>query len=444
MRTTTPTKRHRLFASSLLVGFLLLATPVLAQDKSSPGKDFYDQIKQVSLGGGSVPVSGLTLTRDRARMTFSGTFYFTTPVDGHVTGALFIGEGNFSAAVPPGEFEKDNLKRLLGAEVVESDFKTAFFRLSDDTFAKLGQKPVPAPADEKAQKLATETDRRLLKEMGVNLSARVALSILNQERPGFFFAHFDGGRRGKFSLLLDYQNRIPVANFLLDAGEKGLIFHYDSLVRFNEVWMAFYALEDYQRGTVTYSDLSDILDIKHYDMDLDLREPKKYLRLRAKVVSAVRSRNVRAVPFKIGEFLSEGQDERLKKQMRLKSVRLNGSELAFAQEDWEGGFTVFLPAVVAAGQELDLDLSFEGDFLYHPEFVDSGYYPLDTITWYPRHGYLDRSTFDLTFHHAKKVVVASVGSRLSEAPDPESPDTVVTKYRMPHPVALVTFSLAPF
>jgi len=60
-----------------------------------------------------------TLQRDRAQMIFNGTFYFAAPVDGHVTGAVFIGEGHFNAAVPPNEFEKGNLKRLLGTDVVD-------------------------------------------------------------------------------------------------------------------------------------------------------------------------------------------------------------------------------------------------------------------------------------------------------------------------------------
>ena len=51
-------------------------------------------------------------------------------------------------------------------------------------------------------------------------------------------------RRNRFSLLLDYQDRIPVANFDLNAGEKGLIFAYQDSLFGNEVWMAFYALED--------------------------------------------------------------------------------------------------------------------------------------------------------------------------------------------------------
>ena len=442
----------------LPVVLFCLPTAVFAQEDPSTGsKTVYEQIKAFSLTGGAAEVAGLSLKRDRLEMIFDGTFYFMAPVEGRVTGAVFIGSGKFAAQVPPGEFEKDNVKRLLGTDVVESDFKSAVLRFSDDTFDLIGKNRHAAGVNDQAQKLAQEAEARILKQTGANLSARVALSILNEEHPGFFFANFDGGKRDRFSVLLDYQNRVPVASFSLNGGEKGLIFAYDSPTNDNETWMAFYGAEDYRRGTVTYSDQTNLIDISHYDINLDLREHKKYLRLSARVESQMRFPNVRAVPFVIGETLGEYESRRLKKQLRLKQARLGGADLAFAQEDWEGGFTVFLPSSTPVGQRLDFELTFEGDFMHDaqgfvdryywrsdvPGFVDS-YYPRSTYTWLPRHGFLDRSTFDLTFRHPKKLRIASVGERLSEEPEPEDKDTVVTKYRMQQPVALVTFALGPF
>src|SRR6185295_11574067 len=187
------------------------------------------QIKAFSLTGGSAVVEALILKRDRAEMTFDGTFYFAAAVEGRVTGAVFIGLGKFRAEAPPNEFEKDNLRRMLGTEVVESDFKIAVLRFTDDTFDRIGQnRREGVGLSDRAQKLATDCDARILKETGANIAARIALSILNSENPGVFFAVFDEGKRGRFSLLLDHQNRIPVATFDLNGGEKGVIFHYDS------------------------------------------------------------------------------------------------------------------------------------------------------------------------------------------------------------------------
>jgi hypothetical protein len=452
-----------LFICALLAAALMFIAPAsFAQSNPvSAEKSLYDQIKAFSLGGGSATVSGLVLNRDRVQMNFNGTFYFASPVDGHVTGAVFVGNGKFSAPVPPSDFEKENVKRLLGADSadgIESDFKTAVLRFSDDTFAQLGQKPAPSQADANTQKVANEIDGRMMKETGANLSARIALSILNQEKPGFFFASFEGGKRGRFNLLLDYQNRVPVANFDLNAGEKGLIYEYDSGLHNNDIWMAFYALEDYQRGSVGYSDLSDLIDITHYDMDLDLREHKKTLRLTARIQAQTKVANARAIPFSIGEDLGETESVRLKKQMRLQRARLGGTELPFAQEDWEGGFTIFLPGNVAAGKQLEFELTLEGDFMhdgegfvdrYYPSYVRPDrsidtYYPRSTTSWFPHHGYSDRATFDLTFHHPKRLRIATIGTRLSEEPEGDAKDAFVTKYQMQQPVVFATFALGPF
>jgi Peptidase family M1 domain len=432
----------------VLAAICLAAATARAQDNPSvKSKEFYDQIKAFSLSGGSVQVKDLPLKRDRADMMFTGTFYFSAPVDGHVTGAVFVGDGKFNAPAPANEFERDNLKRMIGTtDGVDSDFRTAVLRFSDDTFERIAQKPTPGSADAQTQKLASELDPRILRETGANLAARVALSLLNQEKPGFFFAQFDGGRRGRFNLLLDHQNRLPVANFDINGGEKGLLFKYRAEDYDNDIWMAFYSLADYQRGNVDYSDVNDQIDITHYDLNLNLSDYKKAILLRARIQAGTRAANLRAVSFVVGENLGEYESWRLKKQMRLKQARLGSADIAFAQEDWEGGFTVFLPGDVPAGQNLEFMLQLEGDFMYDAEtsFNCDCHYPRSNETWFPRHGYLDRATFDITYRHPKKFHMASGGLRLSEEVDPEDKNLTMTKYQMAQPVPALTFALAPY
>lgn len=437
---------------------LALAIVLVAQEPTTSGRQLYDQIKAFPLNGGSAVVQDLALQRDRATIIFTGTFYFTAPVASHVTGAVFIGEGRFLAAVPPSEFEKDNVKRLLGADNVASDFKTAVLRFSDDTFELLAKNRTEGGAvNPQAVKLAAESEPRVLKETGANISARIAISLLNNEKPGLFFGVFDGGQRDRFSFLMDYQNRIPVANFRLNAGDKGLIYKYRSDDKDNEIWLAFASLDDFRKGVVSYSDLNDQIDITHYALDVDLRAHKDRVRLFSKIDAQTRLPNLRALSFSIGETLSEREDVRLEKQMRIKRARVDGVDVESVQEDWEGGVTLFLPGAIDAGKSLNVELAFEGDFmrdaqsfvdLYYYPFENFGslesYYPRSTTTWYPRHGYLDRATFDLTFHHPKKLHIASVGSRVSEEPDVEDKNAAVTKFQMKLPVALATFALGPF
>jgi len=441
------TKKIRLFTCTFLF-LILFSFSLSAQETESSansGKTLYTQLKAFNLNGGKAEVSQLVLTRDRVVMTFNGTFYFSSPIEGKVTGAVFVGQGTLKAEVPPSKFEKDNVKRLLNAEAVESDFKTAVLRFTDNTFDIIGKDKKDGAADAQSQKLAMETDARILKETGANLASRMAVSILNKENPGFFFADFDGGKRDRFSYVLDYQNRIPTYYFDINGGEKGLIFAYKQSIYNSETWLAFYSLQDYQTKLVAYSDVNDLVDITSYKMELDLRAPRSKLGLRTKVNMAARFSNVTAIPFTIGESLGEYESQRLKKQLHLKAARLGAENIAFVQEDWEGSFTIFLPKALESGQNIELEFEMEGDFIQQPDVVqDECHYPRSNTSWYPRHGYLDRATYEMSFAHSKNLKIATVGTRLSEEISPEDKDVMITRYKMDYPVSFVTFALARF
>ena len=191
-------------------------------DESAAAKRVYDQIKRFALTGGSAEVTNLTLKRDRVELTFTGTFYFAGPVEQRITGAVFVGQGTMRATVPASDFERDNVKRLLGAETVESDFRTAVLRFTDDTLARLDVKPRAGGDVADAGRAPRRGVRTAIPHRdGRQPLGRIAASLLNAETPGVFFAQFDGGRRNRFSLLLDPQTRIPVANFGINGGEKG-------------------------------------------------------------------------------------------------------------------------------------------------------------------------------------------------------------------------------
>lgn len=409
------------------------------------GKAVYDNIKAFDLNGGNAAVTGLVLKRDRVTITFNGTFYLTSPIAGKVTGAVFIGQGTFKADTPPGDFEKANVRRMLKADTIESSFTSAVLKFSDDTFDIIGKDKKDGVADAAAVKLASEIEARMLKETGINISQRIAISILNNEQPGgVFFGHFDGGTRGRFSYVFDPQTRIPTNDFNINAGEKGVIFKYDSGSYGADVWTAFYGMDNYAKGTVYYSDLYDMVDIQSYKMNVNLTSPKKGMGLNTKVKMRSNFAGIRAIPFSIGESLSNYEDQRLKKQMRVKAVRMGTTDIPFVQEDWQGGFSVFLPEALGENKEVELEFDIDGDFIRQPQSVEDVHYPRSNEAWYPRHGFLDRAVYDFTYSHAKKMKIASVGVRQSETPHSETKDVVVTRYTMTHPVALVTFAMGPF
>jgi hypothetical protein len=407
--------------------------------------EVYQELKAFELSGLSVEARNLQLKRDRAVMTFSrGTFYFQRPVAGDIRGAVFIGQGLFQAEVPPSRFERAHVQRMLKAEVVESDFKTAVLRFSDDTFDLIGESAIQGTVPSDAVKLANEFGPRFLRETGANISARLTVSMANQEDPAFFIAEFDGGRHDRFSLLLDHQGRIPSTTFGINGGEKGLIFE-NSGSQGNDVLMAFYSEADYTRGIVSYSDAFNLVDSQHYTMQVDVREPKKRLKVHALADLESLVDGVQAIPFALSEGLPEFKSLRLKRGMKLESSTLSdGTTLDAVQEDWEGGLTVFLPEALSKGEKIQLRLEVEGDFMFDSPDLSNCYYPLISSQWYPRHGFLDRTTYDTSFLHKKRYLVAGSGERVKDAQVHDDPEALLTEWKMEKPVSLITFGLGSF
>ena len=436
---------HRNIGKILLgIFFSVMAISLPAQDTGDQA--FYDAMKKFELRG-QASVSNLTIKRDRAEMTFTGNFYFAAPVNGKVAGAVFIGSGTFKADAPPISYEKEAMRRFLNSESAESDFRTAVLRFSDDTMDIIGKNlnaDVAAPPD--AQKLASELEPHLLKETGANISARLLLSFANQESPGVFLAQFDGGKLKRFTYMVDPQTRIPGSTFSINGGEKVLLFSYTPNSFDNDLWIASYSEEDFIKKQVRYSDEFDLVDPVHYRMEIDLRGARKIpqrgtLRTKMQIDFISRTDNLKAVSMLVNDGLSEYRNVRRDKAMRVKSAQYEENDIPFVQEDWESGFTFLLPKAVNNGDKFSVELALEGDFM---ATVPVAVYPQSNESWYPRHGYLRRSTFDLVFRHDKNDTVASVGRLVREGIWPDTKDDCLTEYTLDWPVALVTFAAGKF
>src|SRR4051812_25907581 len=95
-----------------------VATPAKAPNANAT----YQQLRNVTVSGESSTVSNLVLRREGATFTFkSGSFYFLTPVNNKVTGAVFQGDGEFTID-PPVQSEKLMLHLLTKSD----EFKEIF------------------------------------------------------------------------------------------------------------------------------------------------------------------------------------------------------------------------------------------------------------------------------------------------------------------------------
>ncbi len=447
MRTRTllqGERRLRKFPNILIVLAWLVLMPALCLAQADL-MAAYEQLRGFALAPQAVPVSNLVLKRDRVEMSFTGEFYLAQPVQGQVLGAVFLGEGRMRVE-PWSFFEKDNVQRFLKSDRVEVAFRRAVLRFADDTSSLItaGRGASPGSRADEAQKLAAELEDRMVRETGANLSARLLLALAHREAPGFFLAEFEGGEKGRFAVLLDYQARTPANVFGLDGGEKGMVFQYRGAANGTDIWTTFYSEAEHQQNRVDYSDVFDLVAIPDYRMDIDLREPGDWLRAAAELDLLALNDGVKVVPLNLNEALDEYEQERLKKGVRVLSAKLrDGTPVGVIQHPWEAGLSLVLPRPLKKDEKVTVECQLEGkDTMWSWE--NSFHYLRSNTTWYPRHGSLQRSRFDLTFHHREKARVVAIGLREREGPSDDNPKEWTTQWKMKDPVHWASFAIGPF
>jgi hypothetical protein len=429
----------------LVFCLLLSAAVIVHASETSVRKPpaLYEQLKAFTISDQVLHVENFTLKRESLEITFTGDFFLAAPVEGKVYGAVFHGVGRVKAE-PWSVFEKDSVRRLLRSEHVDVDFATTVLRFTDDTAERLrktGQSTTRASAE--AQRLATSLDLHILKETGLNLSGRMALAILAKDEPGFFFAEFDGGKRGRFGAVVDHQTRSLSNSFGLNAGEKGMLYQYKPGPGYIDIWTTFYSDEELKRGSVTYSDLDDLVATPSHRMTIDLRAVNDWLRIDHEMDIISRRDGLPIVSFSLNDGLDSYENERLKKGARVQAVSLpDGTGLPFVQDPWDTEFYVFLSRPLAKGEKLTLRVRTEAKDPYLS--WEAFHYPLNTTTWYPRHGYLTRTRYDLQFLHKPKTKVISVGERVSEGRIPDGGEGVLTHWVEDDPVSFISFAEGPF
>jgi hypothetical protein len=433
---------RRFLAGSVATAFLCVAGFAIEPVTAPPAVVLYQQLRAFELSGKHIHAEHLSMNRDRMKLDWSGDFFLQTSALGKVYGAVFLGRGHIFVE-PTSTFEKASVRRFLNTDQVDENFTAAVLRFTDDTYDLIASLPQSQGGTlQEAQKLASALDSHIVRETGLNLSARVASAISNNDVPGLFFAEFSGGKRGRFSALIDRQMSSLQGAFGMNGGEKGVLFKYQDGTGSTDIWTAFYSEEDFRNGRVAYADTANLVSIPDYRMQVDLREADHWLKATMELDFVGLKNGIQMIPLKLNEALGADYDARLKKGMHVESATLgDGAPVSFIQDPWEGGFSLILPHVIDVGQKLTVKLRLVGEhsFMTWTDF----HYPLSTETWFPRHGYLQRSRFHVVFLHKSKTLVISIGDRVREEPAPDGKG-MLTEWITQDAVALDSFAVGPF
>ena len=382
-------------ASPLLVLVALvftLAPDTLAQTAapSGPNSDpTYQDLRNIALGNESVSVTDLKLKRDAATFVLhSGSVCFVPPVNGKITGAVFVGEGKF-VLNPLIDSERKSLRLL--SENNEDEFTEQFDRLvlrfTDGTYDEIKRASTVGPArcDAGPLKDSQYTTRHRIKR---NLEARLLEEVLSPSPRGYFIAFIHGRRYEDKELFEIEPNR--------DVDQVD--FRTYSENRRSGDWASF-SLSEFQPGGRPFR-------IDHQQLDATF-EKSGHLSGKATTTLVATRRGLAVVPFD------------LFRSLRVQSVTTDGQPLSFIQEDKneDSDVTVILPKPLDLGEKIVITTAYAGK----DAIINTGggnYYPVARMNWYPNEpdsAFGQYSKYDMTFHIPKGMKMAATGVLLSSS-----------------------------
>jgi len=370
-------------------------------------------------GGDGVTVKDFTLAREGGSFHFDqGDFYFYTPVDGRVTGAVFVGKGRFELAVEDAS-ERRSLALLTKNGVMAQDFTQLVLRFTDGTAEEIRKASAGASGKPSGHvfEAATELATGFRKHLHENLELRLLADTIGGGRGGFFMASFRmGGSFGGRNVLFLVD---PEGTFDASPDEVELTTWSDFAV---ETWAAYRMQHAEAKGRG--------LRVRVTDERLNVTfERSGNMKSSAETTVTMRRDGVRVVRLNLYPTLRVagvyGED---------------GTPLDFVQEakDADPEFAVVLPAAAKAGESVRLLTVYSGKDALRSDGNDTYYLmPGARESWYPsgQSEMGEFAAFHMTFHLPKQLQIVATGKQVSLTPEGSGMVKAVWETDAPIPVA---------
>jgi hypothetical protein len=372
----------------------------------------YQQLRSLTIGGEAVSVSNFELKREGGTFHLhSGTVCFVNPVQGKITGAVFVGDGNF-VLDPPSESERRSLKLLTKEDEFSEKFIQAVFRFTDSTYdeIKKGGTAAAVGCDPGVLRDSQNTTRHKFKN---NLEARILEDVLSPEPGGLFYAFIHGKHYSDKEIFEIEPRRDEVSFRTYDENKWG-------------EWAQFKIPGKHRHQT------GRLLRIEHQQLDVTF-EKNGDLIGKATTDFIARRDGVRVVALD------------LFRPLRVQSVTENGQSLSFIQEDKneDGNFAVILPKALNTGEKLTFTTTYGGKGAVSNE-GGGNYFPIARDNWYPNNpdGALGEYVlYDMTLRIPKGMKMAATGALVSES---NEGGQNVTVWKSENPQTVAGFSFGRF
>ena len=190
----------------ILALWCLLAPAAFPVTERSP-HELFDVIKALRVDPSNVyhlaPTNRIELRRGDAVLSFEeGTLAFFSPLDGQITGAVFLGRGHI-LAVPRDPVEKQQMGRFLGAPILDEEFSNAYLRFTDDTAGELLRQFHAADLVTQVGVSFAAQWESTLTQFNPSYTLRILLDRLSPNPKPCFYAALEGAATGLFDVVLD-------------------------------------------------------------------------------------------------------------------------------------------------------------------------------------------------------------------------------------------------
>jgi hypothetical protein len=412
-----------------LLAIVLLSAPAAAQ----PSKDLaapnthpvYRELRAVGVGTGAYQVTDFVLPKDAATFTLTGTVYLLAPVQGRVTGAVFIGRGSM-AYVPPVASERRMLTIFTKGEPFNETFERAVFRFTDDTAERIksGGTATAAAQANQAQDALKDTNNSLRLRLKENVHARILQDLLSPVAGGLFHAYIPGKKySNKLTFTIDPQGSSSV------SPETVQLLSWADFA--GGIYAAHHASDFYKQRQKVAKNAGTWVDISHHQLTSEI-EPSGELRGTAATTFASMVDGLAVVPLNLFPTL------------RVATVTDgDGAPLAFIQEPKEedADFWVVLPKPLKSGETFTIRTTYKGKDAVLAEGNDN-FYPVARTNWYPNSiGMKDYATYDMTFSVHKRMQLVATGDFVEEKIEAERK---VSRWKSEQPTSVAGFNLGLF
>jgi Peptidase family M1 domain/Carboxypeptidase regulatory-like domain len=414
--------------------------------KSSPfanSDPLYRQLRTLGLGD-TFRFDDFTVISDAGTFQFEkGTLTFFLPVEGVVTGAIFLGDGRFHLK-PAAPLDRRELSRRIGAEEVDEGFSEVVFRFSGDI--RLNFLPGLKARIETPEEASIALERwrekvRQRREIPItfsqhllegesmdNVDADVLAAIYNRSHPAFLNAYIHGKKYKDLRFFL--RTRVG-ALAQLDSPEEVALVNCASDALDDGIWYLAHLQSEYRDHSATSSEDRRLFATRRYKIETVI----------AKNGHLFSTATITFEPLIAGE--------RVLKFALLPNLRVTrvmdqaGQDLYFVQESRkeDGSFYAILQKEQDAGKEFSITVEYAGDHVLE-QAGEGSYYVRARTSWYPNlNGFGEHAFYDLTYRVPRKYKVVSVGKLEAASIEDER---AVSHWVTPVPVAVAGFNYGEY